>query len=134
MNRIQGSAELLAQTLVSKNADYAPGDEFSNFEAAAEFAKTDVVTTLLTQIAIKYTRIDNLTNKEELPENESLADSLLDLAGYAVIAHAYLTRGRSGVYENVVPLRPVPGKDGLCYDDEGREWIWNSAFGDYQLR
>lgn len=91
---MQASAEALAETLASKNQDYAPTGEFSNFEKAAEIAKTSVQQVLLAQIAIKLTRIERLqvaqTERYGGPLNESLKDSFLDLAGYATIAHAYL--------------------------------------------
>lgn len=88
---IQASAETLAKTLTSKNNDYAPGGEFSNFEEAAEFATSlTAFEVMLSQIGIKVTRIKTLAGGV-MPQNESMADSLLDLAGYAIIAHAYLS-------------------------------------------
>lgn len=87
---IQASVETLAQTLSSKNNDYAPGGEFSNFEEAADFAHVTDLDVMMSQIGIKITRIKNLA-AGVTPQNESMADSLLDLAGYAIIAHAYIT-------------------------------------------
>lgn len=83
---IQQSAALLARTLKSKNSDYKVDSEFSNFERAAEFAGITPLKVMLAQIGIKYTRIQGLMDAE----NEMPDDSLLDLAGYAIIAHAYL--------------------------------------------
>jgi len=85
---IQSSARLLAETLSGKNGDYAPGGEFSNFEEAAEFAELTPLGVMLTQIGIKYSRVKSLTRKGRA-NYESIQDSLLDLAGYAIIAHAY---------------------------------------------
>lgn len=87
---IQSSAQLLAKTLDSKNSDYRIGGEFSNFEQAAKFADIDVLEVMLAQIGIKFTRIQGLTGTASELRNESVKDSLLDLAGYAIIAHAYL--------------------------------------------
>lgn len=89
---IAASAEHLAETLTKKNSDYAPTGEFSNFEKAAEFSGSRTLGVMLGQIAIKYTRIETLSRDvyNPSPQYESLQDSLLDLAGYAVIAHAYL--------------------------------------------
>jgi hypothetical protein len=88
---IQSSAAHLAETLASKNSDYAPTGEFSNFERAAEVAGIPTLQVMLAQAAIKMTRIQSLTNPVTGTfENESLRDSFLDLAGYAVIAHAYM--------------------------------------------
>jgi len=87
---IQAVASELKETLSSKNEDYAPNGEFSNFEIAAEFAGVDVFSLILAQIGIKMTRINNLHNNGHSPNNESLRDSIMDLAGYAEIAAAWL--------------------------------------------
>lgn len=87
---IQEAAKSLVETLAKKNADYAPTDEFSNFRMAAEFAGLLPWDAMLIQIGIKYTRIMGLSKEGATPENESLKDSLRDLAGYALIAQAWL--------------------------------------------
>lgn len=87
---IPGVAEELRLTLVSKNGDYAPAGEFSNFEISAEFAGIQPFELILAQIGIKMTRINNLHHNDYGPNNESLRDSLLDLAGYGIIAAAWL--------------------------------------------
>lgn len=87
---IPGVAEELRLTLVSKNGDYAPAGEFSNFEISAEFAGIQPFELILAQIGIKMTRISNLHHNDYGPNNESLRDSLLDLAGYGIIAAAWL--------------------------------------------
>lgn len=87
---IQASAQTLAETLASKNSDYAPTGEFSNFEKAAEVVGSTALYTITTQVAIKLTRIQSILQVDDQPNNESLKDSFLDLAGYATIAHAYL--------------------------------------------
>lgn len=88
---IQESAGVLCKVLAGKNEDYKVDTEFSNFERAAEFAATSPFGVMMAQIAIKYTRIQGM--REESAYNyESLKDSLMDLAGYAIIAHAYLSK------------------------------------------
>lgn len=112
---IQASAEALAETLLSKNSDYAPSGEFSNFEKAAKIAGIYPLQAMLSQAAIKMTRIETLLgchvrakfdqeNYER--QNESLKDSFLDLAGYAIIAHAYLSAN-----ESVNPVDPFGTPD-----------------------
>lgn len=93
MSEIQRSVSYLAEILQGKNSDYTGGrSEFYNFEKAGEFAGTSPMRAILTQIGIKYTRIDALSNNTgNVAINEPLKDSLLDLAGYAIIAHAWLT-------------------------------------------
>lgn len=87
---IQASVGTLAQTLSSKNSDYAPEGEFSNFEQAADFAGVTTFDVMMSQLGIKVTRIKALLEHGQA-ENESLSDSLLDLAGYAIIAHAHMS-------------------------------------------
>lgn len=87
----QASVQTLAETLASKNSDYAPTGEFSNFEKAAEVAGTTVIQLIAGQLAIKMTRIQSLMNSEPSQvRNESLRDSFLDAAGYATIGNAWL--------------------------------------------
>jgi len=102
---IQASAETLAETLLSKNSDYAPTGEFSNFERAAEFSGARTLGVMLAQIGIKFTRIETLSRDvyNPSPQHESLKDSLLDLAGYAVIAHAYLSANEEPDHKYVDP-------------------------------
>lgn len=87
---IQNAAAELSRTLASKNQDYAMGGEFSNFEESGQFAGVQPFHLILAQIGIKCTRIATLHNAGYEPNNESLRDSLVDLAGYSVIAAAWL--------------------------------------------
>lgn len=90
MSFIKLSLDVLSKTLNGKNKDYAGNNgEFYNFEKAAEFADITVIDVINAQIAIKLTRIQNL--KTGQATYESVKDSYLDLAGYAVIAHAMLS-------------------------------------------
>lgn len=92
MSRIQASVELLAETLQKKNNDYAgENGEFFNFSRSAELASVSTLAAMLVQIGVKVTRIQNLFDRPGA-SNEPLVDSLLDLAGYAVIAHAYVNQ------------------------------------------
>lgn len=108
---IQASAETLAETLLSKNHDYAPEGEFSNFEKAAKIAGIGTMQAILSQAAIKMTRIESLAKVKDF-NHESMKDSFLDLAGYAVIAHALLS-----AYE-MPPGEVFPG-----YADIDPHWL-----------
>lgn len=77
--------------LAKKKSDYSTGDDFWNFEFAADTmggdaSPSDVMRAL---IGIKLGRIQNLLAEGSDPENESLLDSFRDLAGYAIILYAY---------------------------------------------
>lgn len=110
---IQASAEALAETLASKNQDYAPTGEFSNFETAADVAGISVLQLITAQIAIKMTRIKTLRAATSV-SNEPLKDSFLDLAGYATIGHAWLSYVEEPTSDTPAPI-------------EDREIIRNSA-------
>lgn len=116
---IQASADLLAETLLLKNSDYAPTGEFSNFERAAEIAGVTVLQTITSQVAIKMTRIETLLKSQaSAPRNESLIDSFLDLAGYAAIGHAWLSYVES------------PDPEVITDPKEIRKAIWGNAADD----
>lgn len=86
-NHIQRAAAELMEMLKSKNHDYAPTTEFSNFEKAAEFAGVQPMEAVAVQIGIKYTRLQGLADNKK---HEGIRDSFMDLAGYALIAVGYL--------------------------------------------
>lgn len=91
MSRILRALAELEIVLSSKNEDYAPTGEFSNFEEAAKQVgkHMEVEDVMLAQIIIKLTRIRRLRESGAAPNNESLEDSYKDLAGYAVLLYAY---------------------------------------------
>lgn len=73
----------LAGTLYSKNQAY--GDSFT--ESVDKFGKTVIAV----RLSDKFNRICNLIKRGELKENdESLEDTLLDMAGYSILALKYL--------------------------------------------
>ena len=73
----------LAATLQKKNQAY--GDSFT--ESIDKFGKTVIAV----RLSDKFNRICNLLKRGELKENdESLEDTLLDMAGYSILALKYL--------------------------------------------
>lgn len=73
----------LAATLQEKNQAY--GDSFT--ESVDKFGKTVIAV----RLSDKFNRICNLINRGELKENdESLEDTLLDMAGYSILGLKYL--------------------------------------------
>lgn len=73
----------LAGTLYSKNQAY--GDSFT--KSVDKFGKTVIAV----RLSDKFNRICNLIKRGELKENdESLEDTLLDTAGYAILGLKYL--------------------------------------------
>jgi hypothetical protein len=110
---IQNVAHELATTLSKKNSDYAPTDEFSNFRMAAELPGIDMFDVMLGQIGIKYTRLMSLVQGVlyEGAEYEGVRDTLVDLAGYAVIAAAYLDDQVEKMAELQARIVPLHGDE-----------------------
>ena len=74
---IRRKTGLLCDTLIRKNMDYA-----NSFE---ELFKKYGMTYSLIHLEEKMKRIENLVGGENSVNNESIKDSLLDLAGYAIL-------------------------------------------------
>ena len=81
-NEIVASME---KTLLSKAEDYANEDRLSNFKVTAAITGTKPELIGLTMIAVKVARLGVLLNSSKKPNNESIQDSVLDLANYAVL-------------------------------------------------
>ena len=75
----------MKKTLFSKGDDYANEDRLSNFKMAGALAGGDAKTNCLNLIATKVARLGVLINSDQEPNNESIADSILDLANYSVL-------------------------------------------------
>lgn len=73
--------------LVGKNEDYRIDGEFSNFEFAAKVANVSTETVMMVMIGIKLGRLMGASQNNY--NNESAADTIMDLAGYANILNAF---------------------------------------------
>lgn len=86
----------MAEMHDKKSADYADidaGNYYSNFELSAKIAGTTPDTVFRVLIGVKLARLDELL-KGKTPNNESLDDSLLDLAVYSALWASYrLSKG-----------------------------------------
>jgi hypothetical protein len=69
--------------LVSKGNDYAKADRLSNFKNSAAVVGLTPEKVILTELAKKVIRLENLEGKS--PENETVNDTLIDLANYAFL-------------------------------------------------
>ncbi|ATW69410.1 hypothetical protein SEA_OLICIOUS_53 [Streptomyces phage Olicious] len=73
-----------------KNSDYkVTSSEFSNFHFAADMAGLSARDVMMAQIGIKLGRLRGLTDGSKDVNYEALEDTVMDLAGYAVILYAY---------------------------------------------
>lgn len=74
-----------------KNSDYATGDDpFKNFRLCESLGITSVEKGMLVRISDKLSRISNLLDKEGEVSDETINDTLSDLANYAMIMRMYL--------------------------------------------
>ena len=74
----------MANTMLKKGNDYANTDRLSNFKLAGGICQTSAKESCLNQIANKVARLGVLFKSNEV-NNESIEDSILDLANYTVL-------------------------------------------------
>jgi hypothetical protein len=81
----------MAEIMMSKGDDYANEDRLSNFKVAGAISGISPEINCLSLIATKVARLGNLLNSKEKPNNESIRDSVLDLANYAILLDMILS-------------------------------------------
>ena len=74
----------MRNTLLAKGDDYSGKDRLSNFGLAGAICGLSPEKDCLCLIATKVARIGNLLDSGS-PKNESIQDSILDLANYTVL-------------------------------------------------
>ena len=73
-----------------KNKDYATGvDAFKNFRGCEAFGIT-VEQGIMVRMSDKFARIGNLLTQKAEVKDESISDTLSDLANYAMILKVYI--------------------------------------------
>jgi hypothetical protein len=83
--------EKLKAVHIAKAADYGNGrDPLGNFEQARDWGITPFLGVMI-RIGDKIARLQSFVIKGNL-QNESVQDSLIDLAAYALLAHVILDR------------------------------------------
>lgn len=81
----------MAEVMMSKGDDYANADRLSNFKTAGAIVGISAEVNCLSLIATKVARLGVLLNNKETPNNESIRDSVLDLANYAILLDMLLS-------------------------------------------
>jgi len=76
-----------AYILTKKNTDYANTDALSNFKSVACILNTTPELVTANLIGVKLARLGVLLNSDKSPVNESVLDSIMDLANYAFLLH-----------------------------------------------
>ena len=75
----------MEETLLRKGDDYANDDRLSNFKLAGSIVGVGAKLNCLGLIATKVARLGVLLNSKDDPNHESISDSIMDLACYAVL-------------------------------------------------
>lgn len=75
----------MCATMFIKAEDYAGADRLSNFKQAGAICGLSPEQHCLAMIATKVARLGQLLSSGKEPNNESIDDSILDLANYAVL-------------------------------------------------
>ena len=118
---IDQSVEIVAKTLSAKDTDYAgtteETDVFDNFNFMGDFAgDSDAEKSFRYEIGKKVRRLRNIFREEREPTNESIFESLRDLAGYSVLYMAWLiAQGRD---TDLAQAKPENGQDWFLWARE----------------
>ena len=82
---IEEFTDKMKAIILSKGNDYANDDRLSNFKLAGAISGLTPEQNCLSLIATKVARLGVLLKSNTPAENESIEDSLIDLANYAVL-------------------------------------------------
>ena len=94
----------MEQTLLKKGNDYANSDRLSNFKFAGSISGISPEVQCLSLISTKVARLGVLLNSDKEPNNESIQDSILDLANYSLLLHMILTDKELDKEKNYKPV------------------------------
>lgn len=75
----------MKEIIFKKGNDYANVDRLSNFKLAGAICGLKAEQNCLSLIATKVARLGVLLNSDKAPNNESVQDSVLDLANYSIL-------------------------------------------------
>ena len=82
---IKKSQEKSLLLMRDKNKDYAGGYAFKNFDISGYISNISSEKSILIRMCDKITRIGNLLDNEVKVKDETIEDTLLDLANYSYI-------------------------------------------------
>jgi hypothetical protein len=82
---VEAFFEKMRQTMLNKGNDYANHDRLSNFKLAGSITGIGASMNCLNLIATKVARLGVLLNTDGSPNYESVRDSVLDMAVYAIL-------------------------------------------------
>jgi len=79
------TVEKMRDIMLSKGNDYANEDRLSNFKLAGSICGISPQQNCLSLIATKVARLGVLLKEKSEPNNESIEDSLVDMANYTLL-------------------------------------------------
>ena len=88
--------EQMRTILLAKGDDYANTDRLSNFKLAGNISGLNAELNCLSLISTKVARLGVLLNSDKTPNNESVLDSVLDLANYSILLSMILKDKQNG--------------------------------------
>jgi hypothetical protein len=102
--------EQMKTIMFAKGNDYANTDRLSNFKLAGNISGLSPELNCLSLIATKVARLGVLLNNDKTPNNESINDSLLDLANYTVLLTMILKEQQNKEVFKPLPYIEILGK------------------------
>lgn len=91
VNQFEETLTEMYNIMKAKNADYANDwNPFANFELVEQLGITSLEKAILVRMSDKMSRIANLVEREAKVKDESISDTLSDLANYSVILKIFL--------------------------------------------
>lgn len=91
LKKFKETTDLLVSIVSKKNQDYSvPDDAFANFRLCDTMGICKTEEGIVVRMSDKFQRIVNLLHKENAVKDETINDSLLDLANYSLILYLYL--------------------------------------------
>ena len=114
-----------------KGEDYANEDVLSNFKSAGANIGISPEVQCLSLIATKVARLGNLLSGKK-PNNESIADSILDLSNYTDLLYC-LVNEKTNHRKHLVEIMQADEKDGL-YEIGTKRWENVKPVEDFQIK
>ena len=102
LEEFENHLDSILQIVRAKNKDYSgEKDPFKNFRLVEEIGLCTVEQGILTRMLDKISRIVNLVDKDPEVVDESIQDTLKDLAAYSIILLVYLREKGTGLRQAV---------------------------------
>lgn len=94
VQHFRNMADKMEEILLAKWDDYAGADRLSNFKKVGAMCWLSPEIVTLVMVATKVARLWILLNSPESPRNESIQDSIIDLANYSCLLSMVVSETR----------------------------------------